>query len=754
MFISLSRLPAPPKEYQKVFQDFSGGVSTKRLPTEIRDNQCCVLENMLWENGMLQSRRGTELLPVDDSDVYENHDTIARAMYDRPWHGRYIFATEYATGGLAAYDAVNKRFEFLHSAVFDGDPVAWAEKGSFFQFGEKLYYKNKKTYVEFSYDEQKDEITCADVQAYVPIVQINTSASGAGDLYQPENRLSDTKEIWFNADPGYRVVEMECNGESTTYDLSYVRLKSNTADEALLEVSELYVGAALMVQGSDYTVDLDTGRITFTTAPAVGLKITARIKVTAHRYYLPDPYKNVTFKKVVVNGEEWSAASGSGMPSTKEKTYGIGSVGASGVRAHLFFGDNLGAYNDAAGNANMIHVVFSTDNSAVRRPIEGCHVAGTYGASGVEQNCIVMAGYDGQPNAIFWSGNDQNGPNPGYFPVDQYNLTGEYSDKVTAFGRQQDKLVIFQQNRISAATYAFTEIDGRLNVSLNIKTINDKIGCDLPATVQLVDNNLVWCSTKHGALYLKDSTYAYETLVVGISGNVNDSNTNAVNIEQNTMQGLLKDLRSAPENTICSADDGSRYWVFAGDKAYVWDYSIQGYTGNTEKLSWFYVTGIESVAWATSEEGELIGLRERLRYNDDGYSCWLMHFGDGFSDVDAPFKRVVCPQIQIFGTYEYLKHVKKVVFCMSSENESRVGVEYLTDYGAHADATPLDNLIEHETAHRPNAVRIRRLPGLQTRQFGVVLSGRDDTDITLISMQMVYSYLGGFRGAGRGAQVN
>lgn len=754
MFISLSRFPDPPKEYQRVLQDFSGGLNTRRIPTEIADNQCCVLQNMLWVNGALRSRKGTELLPVFGSDFTESHNTIGRNMYGEAWHGRYICASEYATGEIFAYDIEKQTTQWLYSAMYDGDPVSWGEKGCFFRFGEKLYYKNEKTYVEFTYREGEDMIVCSDVSAYVPIVQINTATSGSGDLYQPENRLSDSKEIWFNADPGYRVVEMECNGTSVVYDLGYVRLTSDTVDGQLLEVSELYVGAALMTQGKDYTVSLDHGEITFTSAPAAGLKITARIKVASHRYYLPSVYQNVTFQKVTVNGEEWTLHSGSGSPSTANKTYGIGSAGINGIQAHLFFGDNLGSYNDAAGNANMIHVVFSTDNSDVRAPIEECHVAAAYGASGVEQNCIVMAGYGRQPNAIFWSGNDANGPNPGYFPVDQYNLSGEYSDSITAFGRQQDKLVIFQKGRISSATYAFTEIDGRTHASLNIKTINDKIGCDLPETVQLVDNNLVWCNTKQGVMYLKDSTYAFETLVVGISGNVNKGNTDVLNIEQNTMRGLLEDVRSSDKDTVCSVDDGSRYWVFANGNAYVWDYSIRGYTSDTEKLSWFYVTGIEAVAWATSETGEVVGLRKYSRYNDDGYPLWLFRFGESFTDIDGAFPRVACPQIQTFGTYEYLKHAKKIVFCMSSENESRVDVAYLTDFGMYTDATPIDNLIEHELVYRPNAIRIRRPPGLQTRQFGVVLSDKEQTDITIMSIQIVYSYLGGFRGAGRGAQVN
>ena len=139
MFISLSRFPDPPKEYQRVLQDFSGGLNTRRIPTEIADNQCCVLQNMLWENGVLRSRKGTELLPVFGSDFTESHNTIGRNMYGEAWHGRYICASEYATGEIFAYDIEKQTTQWLYSAMYDGDPVAWGEKGCFFRFGEKLY---------------------------------------------------------------------------------------------------------------------------------------------------------------------------------------------------------------------------------------------------------------------------------------------------------------------------------------------------------------------------------------------------------------------------------------------------------------------------------------------------------------------------------------------------------------------------------------------------------------------------------------
>ncbi|MGN1068273.1 MAG: hypothetical protein ACI4RE_05180, partial [Christensenellales bacterium] len=423
--------------------------------------------------------------------------------------------------------------------------------------------------------------------------------------------------------------------------------------------------------------------------------------------------------------------SGNGVSSGQ---YGVVTGGYQGLAPEILFAENLGTWNDANGNANKIKVVYSVANEEAKQSIDDCYVACSYGATGIEQNCVVFAGSEKQPNAFFWSGNDANGANPAYFPMEQYNLVGEYDDPVVAFGRQQNKLVIFQQRRISSAEYAFTTIDGRMRVSLNTKTINDRVGCIAPKSVQCIENNLVWLS-ENGVMYLKDSTYSYETLVVCISGNVNS---------------LLKELRPRRKRKfpVSSFDDGERYWLFLWDgSAVVWDYGIRGYTADTEKLAWFPLNGCYGIAWAISDDGEVYGLRP-YNYGDD--DPFLFRFTDALTDSGKVICKRVTLKTQVFGTYAYLKNVDKMTVSMPTDQVSSAEITYLTDYGERADLTPIDNRFEVSAGAEgfPSAVRVRRPKCKHVHQFSVRFSNDTENDMALASIQIFYTYRGALK-AGR-----
>ena len=735
MYVDLSNLPDAPKEYQIYIKNLSGGLNTSKAPSDILDNQCQDMLNMLWKDGVLRSRQGTEdIIPTNE---WSSNGLTPTTMFDRVWHNRlFLMFDEHEDVTIAAYHIINGTMENLYSEEL----TAISKGGSFFLFGEKLYFKGRNLYLSITYDAGTDSVTATPVEPYRPVVQINTNRNGVGDLYQPENRICDEKEIWFNADSGSTVIELPCDGNTKIFDTGYGILQNFsslfTPDDVLISVDELYVGAALYKQvetlsaSGQYKVDIKNGIIILFDAPPIGTKITARVTMTARRYRLPSNLKRVDFISVSVNGVVYQRAS-------KPSTIGIGEYwvltqGGERIAPEIIFSENLGTWNDANGNANRIKVVYRLKNADAKKAIDDCYVACTYGATGIEQNCVVFAGSEKQPNAFFWSGNDANGANPAYFPMEQYNLVGEYDDPVVAFGRQQNKLVIFQQRRISSAEYAFAAVDGRMRVSLNTKTINDKVGCIAPRSVQCIENNLVWLS-ENGVMYLKDSNYAYETLVVCISGNVNS---------------LLKELRPRRNGKfpVSSFDDGERYWLFLRDgSAVVWDYSIRGYTADTEKLAWFPMSGCYGIAWAISDDGEVYGLRPD---NDDGQ--FLFRFTDALTDSGKVICKRVTLKTQVFGTYAYLKNVDKMTVSMPTDQLSSAEIAYLTDYGERADLTPIDNLFEVSagTEGFPSAVRVRRPKCKHVHQFSVRFSNDTENDMALASIQIFYTYRGALK-AGR-----
>lgn len=751
MHINFSNLPDPPKEYQVSLTALYGGLNTSRLPSEIGRSQLSDCLNVYWRDGMIRSRNGQERLVHEGETAWcltENTtDTLPLAMYDKPWHDRLFMAfteNENEIGYIVCYSLKTKKYETLYTIVESNETlVDWSKgyRGSFFAFGDALYYKNRHLYlkIECSEDEATgtETVTASPVEPYVPIVQINTNAAGVGDLYQPENRLTPKKEIWFNGDSGIEYVECECDGTTKTFHLPYKK-RTQEQDGDLRAVAQVYIGAALGVEGADYTVDLATGTVTTLAqdAPALGLKLTVKLTRQKFLYYLPSKADNVlqVFVKDLSSGAYVPYQRVTNAPSGQEYSY-------SSALGALCFDPTQNIAPDADANVlnSFIKVIYSLGNEDAFDAIDECYVAEVFGATGIETNCIVMAGASAQPNAIFWSGNDSNGANPAYFPVTNYNLAGSSDEQITALGRQQNRLVILQKSRVSSADYVYTTVDGRLNVSLNIRQINNAIGCDMPQSVQLINNNLVWAHSKHGVLYLKDSTYAYETLIARISGNINEAS------KVDGSAGLIDMLR---ENRldVCSADDGMRYWLFVGSAAYVWDYTVQPYTADTQKLCWWKMDNICSAAWAVAEDGNMYGLSSSdLAEEDENSNCWALTFGVGYQDFGMPIERIIQMQTQVFGTYTLHKNVTKMILSVNGEAASHAAITYITDYEHRKDLTdinadvPTTRPTRYPALTSAAALFVRKPKCLHVHSFAVRLDTSSAHDMNLISCQICYN---------------
>lgn len=77
--------------------------------------------------------------------------------------------------------------------------------------------------------------------------------------------------------------------------------------------------------------------------------------------------------------------------------------------------------------------------------------------------------------------------NPLYFPDNSCYYVGEPSGKITVMARQNKALVLFKEKEIYCAEY----ISGKLSIT----HLHSNIGCDLPSTVALCENRLVWANS-------------------------------------------------------------------------------------------------------------------------------------------------------------------------------------------------------------------------------------------------------------------
>lgn len=619
MRVNLSSYPSLSKLYSVNFPKLSGGLNLKELDYRLGPDESPEMKNLWWQDGVLQCR---------DGQVYVSPDELGTgyACTQQPYYDTMFFHIDDSIYfmSLAGENPTLQRLR--------GDVPK--NRGTFFRYQDYLFYKNKGAFIRIRHQLWSNgsrNFYAHDVVnlAYTPVVLINTSpVNGSGAMYQPENRLSAKKTIWYNAVEGVTVYKLPVTDIDTI-------------------VSVVVDGATLA--GDDYTVDYVSGTVTFKTAPPVTT------------------------------------------PATN----------------------------------NSVKITYSKPNPDALDAIMDCEYA--FVGGGDTNLCILLGGCDAQPNAVFWNSNDNVSMNPTYWPMSYYNLVGGTEDPVMGFGKQYSTLVVFKRSSLGKLSYGVEKVDDRDSISFTYSDINSRVGCNLPDSIQLIENNLVWANTDQGVHMLRSTSAAFENNVDCISDKINGG-----------QKGLLKDLRSAP--TVASFDDDSRYWLCCNGVAYVWDYALSTYSDP----SWFYFTNIGGVAFFRDDTRRL--------YHLDG-SGRVTRFERVFSDYDEGIEKVYRFPTQHFGSYERLKDIPQLLVSVRSDTDTDIAVKYDTDYETRYDHTPIRTyswrLAPRNLAHRcldvpKYAYVAKRKPGCRhVRHFALTLSNSaKGEDLSIVSMQIFYRFQG------------
>lgn len=612
MRVNLSNLPTPNKEYVVDFPRLDGGLNTWELDYRLDANESPEMENLWWQDGALCCRDGQTRLTAGES-----HGTGWSAYDGLFWgNGFFHIGSALYRADLSDPDAAAGSVELVQ--VLDGIPE---NRGSWFRYTDGLYYKNRGGYFRVGYAE--GAFSAGGVPVHVPIIQINTEpTTAAGDAYQPENRLSPQKIVWYSTVEGV-----------TEYHLPVQDVGS--IDYVEVDGEEV----------TDYTADLAAGTVTFAAEP------------THH-----DPVQ-----------------------------------------------------------VNTVKITYTKENPDAMASIMDCPYAIAYG--GNQNLCVVVGGCPAQPNAYFWSGN-HIAMDPGYFPVEQYNFAGTTEEFVTGFGKQQNMLVIFKERSVGRAAMSTTEMaSGRVLITMDYTAINDRVGCDLPWSIRLVENNLVFANRERGVHIVADSSSAYENNIRPISRKVDN--------------GLLAAVRRA--ETVAGFDDGSRYWLVADGEVYAWAYVLSDY----RDPAWFYFTGIRGVAFLSSEAA-------RWQLTAEGaVDTYRRNFADYGEGITKKYRFAT----QYMGGYDRLKDVVGAVLVVRGDTDTDIGVTYITDYETRRDLTPIRSyswkLVPRNLAYRFLGVRrfatvARRRPMCRhIRHFSMLLeNGTAGMDMSVISAQIYYNYQG------------
>lgn len=699
MRVSLSSLPSPHPTKVLDLTRLDGGLNLWELDYRLGVNESPDMKNLWWQDGVLQCRDGQEYLipPMGLGKGF--------TVFDRLFWG---YAFTHIGSSIFYFDPAV--LNPVPQKLVDGIPT---NRGTFFRYGDHLYYKNKGGFVQIRYTASSTRFVATSMPslAYTPVTVLHANPdTGSGSLYQPENRLAPTKTVKYNASTFKVYITRSINANTTDLILTPDATETWSATD-LMDVSEVYVGTTLLTS-TQYSFDRETSTLTFATAPgAASLSLTLEIGVCSYKLPVSDA---TAVTKVIVDG----------VAQTESEQYAVNLS-----EGRVVF-KQAPPVTDPPTN-NTVEITYEKKDSEWQKgydAIMNCTCATSYGTG--NDLTILLGGCEAQPNAVFWNSNDNVSMNPGYWPMSYYNLCGDTEDLVTGFGQQYSFLMVFKTRSCGKLSYTVEDLDGRQSISYTYQTVNSAIGCDLPHTIRLVENNLVFCNTTGGVFQIRDTSYTNENNILSLSKNVNGSSQRP---------GLLAALSRTTPDKVCAFDDGTRYWVCADGEAYLWDYLLSV----PSKPSWFFMTNIPAMAFL---------LHGEARYHLDAEGGVTI-FRRTFLDYGKGIEKVYQFPTVFFDTYDRLKDVTKIIFTVRSDTDSIVGIEYHTDYEYRTDKTPIRvfswrlfprNLMWRCLSPANFAHVAIRKPGCRhLRHFTMRLTCNEPgQDLAVLSAQIFYKYLG------------
>lgn len=318
------------------------------------------------------------------------------------------------------------------------------------------------------------------------------------------------------------------------------------------------------------------------------------------------------------------------------------------------------------GVIDGVRITAYKDDSTAKAKISNCTIATPFGGEGTSLaggTRIFVSGNTNYPTTYWRSGLKD----PAYFPETEYDLLDNNNQKITAFSKQYSELIILKEKSIYSLNYSF---DGT-NVRFPTKELNAEIGCDVPDSVQLIDNRTVFFNTYKGGFLIDRTDSTDEKNIKPISNNINGTDINP---------GILAetDLTKAK-----SVDFGRKYWIaLPNGKAWIWDYDISPYvdTGdyaqNQRNLKWFPMDTIEVGAFFAKNQTLYMGMSTY-----DAISKFITTLIDyrPLTESDKAINAHWQSKAFDFNMPQFYKTINDVVVMLRSDTNTQVTIEYLDE---------------------------------------------------------------------------
>lgn len=319
---------------------------------------------------------------------------------------------------------------------------------------------------------------------------------------------------------------------------------------------------------------------------------------------------------------------------------------------------------------NNVEITVSKLDTNMRENLLSCTSAAVFG--GTNGTRVFLAGNG--TATYFYS----DLTSPDYFPENNYNVVGD-NTAITALALQYGVLIVFKESEVWQVSYSESGgTDGR--VSFPLKAVNRGIGCDCPGSVQLVNNSLVWLSSKVGVCILCSTQIEDERNVQVISRNIMGT------VDR---PGLLQ---CEGLHDATSADWRGKYWLRTGERVWVWDYEATPYQQSynpdlaAKALAWFPMTGIPADQFLILPEAGGLGLcyltNAPSPSAEDGETAMEGRVAvliSDYRDFGEGYRALWRMPVRGFNLAYRLKTVVEMWVTVRTDTNTRIQVRYITD---------------------------------------------------------------------------
>ncbi len=311
-------------------------------------------------------------------------------------------------------------------------------------------------------------------------------------------------------------------------------------------------------------------------------------------------------------------------------------------------GDNILVTTERAFAVEEELIIFSK-NMERNRSVRQCHLAVSYDLS-EDGTRIFTAGNPDNPATYYVSETD----NFEYFPEQNYQMLSDGGQKITGFARHYQDLVFFKDKSISILPYG--EVLG------NVKRLQDAVGCDMPGSIQVINNDVVFGNSEKGIFLLSLQALSSERNVQPIGINISGKRG-------------LSSFSAEERKQAVSLDFQNRYFLSVGDRVYLWDYGLSPYHGNPNGLSWFEYRNIGASCLFTV--GEIMAFCPK-----DGFFLNLFHgsCNDNGAEIPAFFRTKAFD----FGDSTGIKAVDQLWLSMNANRDTELTLECADEKEIHS----------------------------------------------------------------------